>query len=98
MQNLNTHAAYRRLREERAAIRAAGKRPTGYELAGTLDRYSERGEAYVESLRSIMHVNRLAPADDIGATLNPSRRAGRETARGARERRAGSGSARATAP
>ena len=36
----------------------------GWDLAETLDRYSERGPAYVESLHAIMRVNHLAPADD----------------------------------
>ena len=64
MRNLNTHAAYAGLRARRAELRATGERMSGFELAKTLDKYSERGAAYVESLHAIMRVNRLDPADD----------------------------------
>lgn len=58
LHNLNTHRAYRELRATRAAARAAGREATGVELAGGLSRYSERGEAYVEEIRSTIRVNR----------------------------------------
>jgi len=64
MMNLNTHAAYAELRARRAQMRADGKRISGWELAETLDKYSERGAAYVDSLHGIMQVNKLDPADD----------------------------------
>jgi Bax protein len=64
MMNLNTHAAYAKLRARRAELRAKGERISGWDLAETLDKYSERGPAYVESLHSIMRVNKLEPADD----------------------------------
>jgi uncharacterized FlgJ-related protein len=64
MMNLNTHQAYAALRAKRAEMRAAGETISGWALAETLDKYSERGEAYVESLHAIMRVNRLDPADD----------------------------------
>ena len=64
MRNLNTHAAYAGLRTRRAELRAKGERISGWTLAETLDKYSERGAAYVESLHAIMRVNRLDPADD----------------------------------
>ena len=63
MQNLNTHAAYARLRDRRAEMRRAGETISGWELANTLDRYSERGTAYVDTLHAIMRVNRLRDAD-----------------------------------
>lgn len=63
MLNLNSHPAYVRLRSARAELRAKGHRPTGAELVGTLIDYSERREEYVESLKTIMRVNRLAPTD-----------------------------------
>jgi len=62
--NLNTHRAYKRLREKRASMRKNNVKPTGWELAKTLDNYSERGHHYVESLHSIMRYNKLMPADD----------------------------------
>jgi Bax protein len=56
--NLNTHRAYKRLRRARARMRASGALD-GYALAGYLDKYSERGDAYVETLRTIMDANQL---------------------------------------
>jgi len=61
--NLNTHRAYTRMRQLRAEIRAKGNEPTGFELADTLDKYSERGQDYVDGLHTIMRVNKLAAAD-----------------------------------
>ena len=71
MHNLNTHPAYEDLREKRAQLRANGERLTGYALTGTLVNYSERGQEYVKSLRTIMRVNKLSDADD--AHLRPDR-------------------------
>jgi len=62
--NLNSHEAYRQMRELRAKLRTEGHNPTGYELAATLDKYSERGQAYVDGLRTIMRVNKLAATDE----------------------------------
>lgn len=64
MRNLNTHAAYQGLRQLRAQARAAGEEPSGYELAAGLDRYSERGQDYVDELRSMMDYNGLALTDE----------------------------------
>ena len=64
MHNLNTHQAYKELRARRAELRKAGTKVTGWELANTLTSYSERGQAYVDSLHSLMKVNMLKPTDD----------------------------------
>ena len=64
MRNLNTHRSYGDLRTRRAKLRSAGKKVTGWELAGTLTKYSERGQDYVDALHSLMKVNRLEPTDD----------------------------------
>lgn len=61
--NLNTHAAYARFRAERARQRAADKPIDGHVLAGTLLRYSERGDDYVLTLRRLIRGNRLADFD-----------------------------------
>jgi Bax protein len=45
-------------------MRARSERISGWELAKTLDKYSERGLEYVDSLHAIMRVNHLDPADD----------------------------------
>ncbi len=63
MLNLNTHRAYERMRQKRAVARQQNKQPTGWELAKTLDKYSERGVEYVKSLHSIMSYNKLNDAD-----------------------------------
>jgi Bax protein len=63
LHNLNTHPAYRTFRVARAAVRRAGEPLDGTALAATLDRYSERGMAYVDALRTIIRGNRLAPFD-----------------------------------
>jgi uncharacterized FlgJ-related protein len=67
MLNLNTHRAYAGLRKARAALRAENKTISGFELAKNLDKYSERGADYVDSLHAMMRVNKLSPADE--ATL-----------------------------
>ena len=64
MLNLNTHRAYKKLRDKRAKLQADNTKPTGWELAKTLDKYSERGKHYVDGLHSIMSYNKLKPADD----------------------------------
>lgn len=67
MRNLNSHFAYDRFREERARMRAEGGEIDGYRLVETLDRYSERGDAYVATIRKIMRSNGLEVFD--GARL-----------------------------
>lgn len=64
MLNLNSHRAYRELRARRREMRLRDERPTGWELARTLTSYSERGDAYVETLHTIMRVNGLAAVDE----------------------------------
>ncbi|MEA3372893.1 MAG: glucosaminidase domain-containing protein [Campylobacterota bacterium] len=64
MLNLNTHRAYKKLRIKRAELAKRGEKITGYVLAETLDKYSERRYAYVESLRHMMTYNHLGVADD----------------------------------
>lgn len=64
MRNINTHRAYAGLRDQRAAVRAAGREPTGADLVDTLISYSERGQHYVDTLNSIMRVNKLHEIDE----------------------------------
>ncbi len=63
MRNLNTHRAYREFRAKRVTQRTWGDPLDGRALAGTLLRYSERGEKYVRSLRTIMDANDLPDLD-----------------------------------
>ncbi len=64
MQNLNTNSSYEALRARRAELRSAGTKVTGWELAKTLTKYSERGQEYVDSLHTLMKTNMLMQTDD----------------------------------
>lgn len=59
MQTLNTHDAYQLLRRRRALHRALGDPVTTIDLTETLSLYSERGEAYVQDIRTMIRSNRL---------------------------------------
>lgn len=59
VRNLNSHPAYGGLRELRHRARQAGREPRAVELAGGLERYSERGAAYVEEVRTVIRSNDL---------------------------------------
>jgi uncharacterized FlgJ-related protein len=72
MLNLNTHAAYAELRAQRAEMSESGSSATGWALAETLTRYSERGQEYVETLHTIMRVNRLDATDEAYLDDGPS--------------------------
>lgn len=61
--NLNTHPAYAPFRNARAATRERGEALEGYQLIGTLLRYSERGLHYVQFVRQIMRENELSDFD-----------------------------------
>ncbi|MBN9538291.1 MAG: glucosaminidase domain-containing protein [Reyranella sp.] len=61
--NLNTHPAYASFRAERAGMRDRLEHPDGYRLIGTLLRYSERGQGYVQFVRQIMRENELSDFD-----------------------------------
>ncbi|MBC08211.1 glucosaminidase domain-containing protein [Thalassospira sp.] len=63
--NINSHPAYQELRERRASLRAEGQLISGWELAETLTKYSERGAEYVDSLHAIMSVNGLNELDGL---------------------------------
>ncbi|NVK18799.1 MAG: glucosaminidase domain-containing protein [Methylocystaceae bacterium] len=63
MMNLNSHAAYADLREIRANLRAKGQTISGQRLAVALTPYSERKQAYVTEVRSVISHNNLALLD-----------------------------------
>jgi len=71
--NLMSHPAYEDFRRRRAALREAGKLLTSLELADGLTRYSERGEAYVRTLKSIIRINHLEIADGARFRDEPMR-------------------------
>ena len=60
MHNLNIGHAYSEFRKARAIARANGDIPIAYNLAGYLQRYSERGEEYVDELRRMINSRRIA--------------------------------------
>jgi len=62
--NLNTGRAYKTLRAVRAKAVELGKEPSGLELATGLVNYSERREAYVEELQSMIRYNKLVESYD----------------------------------
>ncbi|MDQ2076493.1 glucosaminidase domain-containing protein [Marinimicrobium sp. ABcell2] len=58
--NINTHRAYRELRQKRASLREAGEPIRGELLVTQLQRYSSRGQAYVDELLELIRFNDLA--------------------------------------
>jgi len=71
--NLSSHPAYEDFRRLRAELKAANKPVTSMALADGLIRYSERGQAYVDTLKGIMRVNKLNIADDAVFRDEPMR-------------------------
>jgi len=60
IQNLNRHSAYKQLRDIRARDRRNNKALSGVRLAQGLASYSERGQAYIEEIRSMIRFNNLS--------------------------------------
>ncbi|MAX48066.1 MAG: hypothetical protein CMM78_07640 [Rhodospirillaceae bacterium] len=63
IKNLNTHRAYRSLRDIRAKMRREGSTLNGVALAAGLESYSEKGHEYIELIRGIISANELRPLD-----------------------------------
>lgn len=63
--NLNTHSAYRELRQTRQELREKGRPVTGKALARGLKRYSTRGEEYVQEIRAMIEHNGLAEVNRV---------------------------------
>ena len=63
--NLNTHSAYRELRQTRQKLRENGRPVTGKALAKGLKRYSTRGEEYVQEIRAMIDHNDLAEVNRV---------------------------------
>lgn len=62
--NINTNNAYQKLRDLRATLREEKAPITGLKLAGTLDKYSERGQDYIDGLRQMIRYNKLDQVDE----------------------------------
>ncbi len=58
IKNINTGSVYAPLRKARREDREQGKPANAYDQAGGLIKYSQRREAYVEEIRSMIRVNR----------------------------------------
>jgi Bax protein len=71
--NLMSHPAYEDFRRLRAKLRIEGKPLSSMVLADGLIKYSERGQAYVDTLKGIMRVNGLTIADDAVFRNEPMR-------------------------
>lgn len=71
MFNINTSFAYEKLRQVRAELRAQQQPITGPALAKTLDKYSERGQAYIDGLLSMISYNKLTQVDEAYLMDNP---------------------------
>lgn len=59
IKNLNSHPMYQELRDIRAELRTYGETPSGSALSEGLERYSARGEAYIDELQSMIRFNNL---------------------------------------
>jgi uncharacterized FlgJ-related protein len=71
--NLMSHPAYDGFRKIRAQKRAAGEPLRSLDLADGLTAYSERGQAYVDTLKGIIRVNGLDVADSAVLRDEPRR-------------------------
>jgi Bax protein len=71
--NLSSHPAYEDFRRLRARLKTTGKPLRSLDLADGLVRYSERGQAYVDTLKSIIRVNGLDIADGAAFRDEPMR-------------------------
>lgn len=65
MHNLNYHPAYFQLRSIRENLRNDQQPITGLKIAAGLQSYSERGEAYIEELRSMIQLDDLQAYDAV---------------------------------
>lgn len=63
LHTLNTHPAYAGLRRARQHAHAVGRPVDGHQLADSLSAYSERGKAYVGTIRSLIRRNDLVAFD-----------------------------------
>jgi len=63
MRNLNTHDAYRDLRDLRAQLRRSDRPLSGAQLADGLNAYSTRNSEYIADVRTIIRTNNLSRAN-----------------------------------
>ena len=58
--NLNTHPAYKELRNFRISQYNAGKKITGNDMANFLEKYAEIGFEYITKVKSMIKKNQLS--------------------------------------
>ena len=58
--NLNTHPAYKKLRNFRISQYNAGKNVTGNDMANFLEKYAEIGFEYITKVKSMIKKNQLS--------------------------------------
>ena len=63
MYTLNSHPAYGELRAIREQLRQASSDIDGYRLAAGLEKYSARGEAYIERIQALIEQHEWAQLD-----------------------------------
>jgi Bax protein len=71
MLNLNSHPAYKELRNARAELRRNGRPIDGYFLSGFLDKYAETGKEYVTLIRRIIGRDDLTRGDTAKLAPGP---------------------------
>jgi len=71
--NLSSHPAYKDFRRIRAELKASGKPVGSLALSEGLKSYSERGQAYVDTLKGIIRANSLDIADNAVFRDEPMR-------------------------
>lgn len=64
IQNLNRHPAYQHVRDIRLKDRRTNRPLSGIDLAGGLESYSERGDAYIREIRAMIRHNNLTFYDE----------------------------------
>ena len=63
MHTLNSHPAYAELRAIRLELRESGREISGLELAAGLEKYSAKGQEYIDLIRNLIRQNRWAQLD-----------------------------------
>ncbi len=61
--NINTHHLYADFREERARLRSLGRGLDPIALVEGLERYSQRGESYIDEVQTLIYQNDLRQRD-----------------------------------
>ena len=65
MLNLNSHSAYKKMRDYRSLMMKNGEKISGSKMANYLDKYAEIGIEYVVKVTDIIHSNKFDKFDNI---------------------------------